>query len=218
MFEVDRTAAPEARSSSMPMRFLRRQEGTTAIEFAIVAIPFFMFIFGLMGVSTYFFMMTSLEKGMDQASRLIRTGQAQTASAKLDGQTRTMTIGEFKRKICQKANSKADPSTVEEAASTDYVSGWIKCQDVQVFVKTFASWDQVTPQACVKNGALAINSANDSDPIEGMAGGANDIVLVTTCYKWRFASAIPYLNLGQTTDGSMVMQSATAFRTEPYAQ
>lgn len=185
-----------------PRSFLRRNDGTTAIEFAMVAIPFFMFIFGLMGVSTYFFIMTSIEKGMDQASRLIRTGQAQS-------QETPMTVGDFKRMICRKANSKSDTDTAD--------SGWVKCNQLQVFVQTYPSWAEVVPTLCLNNNQAVVNTASDSDPIAEYSGEANAIVLVTACYRWRFAGKLPYINLGQMRDGSMMMQSATAFRTEPYA-
>lgn len=172
-------------------RLRQSEDGTTAIEFAIVAIPFFMFIFGLMGVSSYFFIMTSLEKGMDRESRLIRTGQAQLSN---------MTVNDFKQGLCQEAGS------------------WVKCNKVQIFVQKFANWQDVAPKACVQaDGTEVVNTANGNDLIAQYSGAANDIVLVTTCYKWEFANNIPYLNMGQMRDGSMMMQTATAFRTEPYS-
>lgn len=177
-------AAPRSRV------FRRNEDGTTAIEFAIVAVPFFMFIFGLMGVSSYFFIMTSLEKGMDQSSRMVRTGQAQTMN---------MTVSDFKKALCDRAG------------------GWVKCNKVQVFVQKFADWDDVQPQPCISNNTAVVSTAKDDDPIAQYSGEANDIVLVTTCYKWEFAARIPYLDLGQLSDGSMMMQTATAFRTEPYS-
>lgn len=180
--------------------FLQRDDGTTAIEFAMVAVPFFMFIFGLMGVSTYFFIMTSIEKGMDQASRLVRTGQAQASD---------MTVGDFRKTICRRANSKADTDTTD--------SGWVKCNNLQIFVQTFGSWADVQPASCLNNNQAVVSTANDSDKIADYSGEANAIVLVTACYRWKMAGKLPYINLGQMADGSMMMQSATAFRTEPYA-
>jgi Flp pilus assembly protein TadG len=185
-----------ATTHSRLRRLRRNEDGTTAIEFAIVAIPFFMFIFGLMGVSSYFFIMTSLEKGMDQSSRLIRTGQAQTPDP-VTGQT--MKVKDFKKSICDNAGS------------------WVKCDKVQVFVKTFAEWADVEPQPCIANSGAAVNTANPDDDLATYAGASNDIVLVTTCYKWDFAGKVPYINMGQMSDGSLMMQTATAFRTEPYS-
>ena len=64
--------------------------GSTALEFSIVAVPFFMFVLGLVGCAIYFFVSNSLEKGMDQTSRLIRTGEAVTQK---------MTVNQFKQGI-----------------------------------------------------------------------------------------------------------------------
>ncbi len=182
-----------------PRNFLRRDEGTTAIEFAMVAIPFFMFIFGLMGVSSYFFIMTSIEKGMDQASRLVRTGQAQQTD---------MTVGDFRKTICRKANSQS----LEERENL----GWVKCNNLQIFVQTFPSWANVQPMSCLNNNQAVVSTANDGDKIADYSGEENAIVLVTACYRWKMAGKLPYIKLGQMDDGSMMMQSATAFRTEPY--
>jgi hypothetical protein len=62
-----------------------------------------------------------------------------------------------------------------------------------------------------------VNTANPDDDLATYAGASNDIVLVTTCYKWDFAGKVPYINMGQMSDGSLMMQTATAFRTEPYS-
>ena len=68
------------------------------------------------------------------------------------------------------------------------------------------------------SGAQVTNSASGSDPIATYSGASSNIVVVTTCYKWEFAQSIPYVKLGNMSDGSMMMQTATAFRTEPYTE
>ena len=172
--------------------FKHDEQGATAVEFAMVATPFFMLIFMLVGFAMFFFVFNSLEKGMDQTSRLVRTGQAQNSS---------MTVTDFKNAIC---NSAGD---------------WIRCNKVQVFVQKYNDWSSVKPQACVNSdGSVAVNTASGTDPIANQAGKQNEIVIVTTCYKWEFAQNIPYVKLGNMADGSMMIQTATAFRTEPYAE
>ncbi len=171
--------------------FKKNEDGATAIEFAMVSFPFFMLVFMLIGFAMYFFVMNSLDKGMDQTSRLVRTGQAQKDN---------MTVNDFKTKVC--------------AAAGD----WIKCNKVQVFVQKYADWQTIAPKACLNaDGTVATNSAGGSEPIAAYAGDASDIVVVTTCYKWEFAQQIPFVKIGNMTDKSMMMQTATAFRTEPYA-
>jgi Flp pilus assembly protein TadG len=53
------------------------RRGAAAVEFAMIAIPFFFFIFALIEVSVLFIMSTVLEHGILEASRDIRTGNAQ---------------------------------------------------------------------------------------------------------------------------------------------
>jgi Flp pilus assembly protein TadG len=172
-------------------RFGKNEGGSTAIEFAMVSIPFFFLVFALFGFALYFFVMNSLDKGMDQSSRLLRTGQAQKAN---------MTVNGFKQSVCNLAG------------------GWIICPKVQVFVQKFPDWTSVAPTTCLNsNGSVNTNSASGTDQIAQYSGTASQIVIVTTCYKWEFAQKIPFLSLGNMSDGSLMMQTATAFRTEPYS-
>lgn len=169
-------------------RLVRDENGNTAIEFAMVSIPFLTFIFGLVGISLFFFSMTSLDRGMDKMGRKIRTGEAAT-----------MTVNAFKQELC----------------STSGI--WVKCPKVEVFVQNFSSWDSIAPQPCVNgSGQVVTNSSNGNDLIAQYSGPANAIVLVTTCYKWDFAANVPFVNFGNMADHSMMMQTATAFRSEPY--
>jgi Flp pilus assembly protein TadG len=174
-------------------RRLRRDEkGATAVEFAIVATPFFMFVFFLIGCALYFFILNSIEKGMDQTGRLIRTGQA--VSQKL-------TVDQFKQKICDGAGT------------------WINCKKLQIWAQHWADWSDpsLKPHVCVDvNNAVEKNTANGSDPIATYSGAASDVVVVTGCYEWDFASKVPFFNLANMQNGSMMMQTATAFRTEPF--
>lgn len=55
------------------------RRGATAVEFALIAAPFFFIVFGLMEVCLLFIMSTVLEHAVSEASREIRTGQAQEA-------------------------------------------------------------------------------------------------------------------------------------------
>ncbi len=178
-------------------RLQRDESGTTAIEFAMVSLPFLMFVFGIIGIAFNFFIMNSLDKGMDNASRLVRTGQAQNSG---------MTVNQFKQKICEDAGAGATAS-----------NKWIACSKLQVFVQKYPDWQSIAPQPCVNaSGQAVTNSASGSDQIAQYSGASSDIVLVTACYKWEMTSKLPFLRLGNMPDGAMMMQSATAFRSEPY--
>ncbi|MFT3733367.1 MAG: pilus assembly protein [Hyphomicrobium sp.] len=162
------------------------------LEFAFVVTPFLMFIFGFVGCALYFFVANSLENGMDQTSRLIRTGEAITDN---------MTVDQFKQKVCSGAGT------------------WVDCNKLQIWAQHWSDWSDPTlaPHQCVdSNNAVIHNNASGTDPIATYSGGASDVVIVTLCYQWDFANKIPYLHLGNMQNGSMMMQTSTAFRTEPY--
>ena len=73
---------------------LRRDEsGSAAIEFAMVSFPFLALLFGIMAVGLYFFTTFSTENAVEQASRPIRTGEAQAAG---------LTRDQFKASVCEK--------------------------------------------------------------------------------------------------------------------
>lgn len=165
------------------------EAGATAVEFAAVVVPFLTLVFGFVGVSFYFFIMNSVEKGMDQTSRLVRTGQAQAQG---------MTVKEFKQSICDKAGD------------------WIKCDDLQIFPATATNWNLVAPKPCVVNNVVQTTSVNENDKIGQHVGCASKIVTLTACYKWNFTQNIPFVDFGNMGDGSYMLQAATAFRSEPY--
>lgn len=60
-------------------RWAADKRGIAAVEFALIGIPFFFLIFGLLEVSVLFIMSTILEHAVSEASRQIRTGQLQQA-------------------------------------------------------------------------------------------------------------------------------------------
>ena len=80
--------------------WLRDSRGTTAIEFAMVALPFVLLLFGLLSVSLYFFTTFTLENAVWQAARAIRTGQVQQGQ----GDYATAETNEDRKKLFKKAS------------------------------------------------------------------------------------------------------------------
>jgi Flp pilus assembly pilin Flp len=173
-------------------RFGRDDRGVAALEFALVVTPFLIFIFGFIACAMYFFISNSLEKGMDQTSRLIRTGEAITDK---------MTVDQFKQQVCAGAGSIID------------------CTKLQIFAEHWPDWSDpsLAPHQCVdQNNTVIHSNAQGSDQIATYSGGASDVVVVTTCYQWDFAGKIPFVKLGNMPNGAMMMQTSTSFRTEPF--
>jgi len=61
-------------------RFRRRQDGAAAVEFALVALPFFGLVVAVMELAVFFFAARYLEDGLFNASRRVLTNRLDTAS------------------------------------------------------------------------------------------------------------------------------------------
>ena len=59
-------------------RFVRQQDGSAAVEFGFVALPFLGLTFAILETALVFFAGQTLETAVQDSSRLIMTGQAQT--------------------------------------------------------------------------------------------------------------------------------------------
>ena len=68
------------------------REGAAAVEFAIVALPFFFVIFAILELGIIFLVDSMMESAVQQASRLVRTGQAQGGA---------ISPAQFKTALCQ---------------------------------------------------------------------------------------------------------------------
>jgi Flp pilus assembly protein TadG len=134
------------------------RRGSVAVEFSLIAIPFFMLLFGILEAGLIFFGNSMLEKATADAARLVRTGQAQAAN---------MTATQFHDYICTQvspllncnANLQVDveafngfggvtiPPPIDSSGNlktnlNNYVVGGPG--DI-VLVRTFYTWDIVTP-------------------------------------------------------------------------
>ncbi len=166
---------------------LRRDDnGATAIEFAMVSMPFLMLLFGLIAVGLFFFTTFSLENAVEQAARPLRTGEAQTAG---------MTKDQFKASVCGKL-----PAYVECGGK------------LRINVQNFNVGDAITPPACVDAGGALVEPAGTPYA----PGTANQIMLVTACLQFDLAGKIPFLQLGKMSGGAALLQASTTFKIEPY--
>ena len=80
-----------SRAMLMLNRFRRAKKGSAAVEFAMLAIPFFLLLYAVIDTSLVLFATSTLENGIAAAGRQIRTGQAQAAN---------LTQAQFRTLIC----------------------------------------------------------------------------------------------------------------------
>lgn len=177
-------------------RFRDDSRGATAIEFAMVAAPFFVLVMGIMTIGTQFLTLHFVEHGVAEASRQLRTGEAQKAGIKLQ---------DFRQLFC-------------DAAGT-----FVACDNHLVLhIKSSSTFAGLSPPpACMTNGSLTPSAGLATDGIRTRSGDANTAVLVVACYDWEAGASLwqtvwNLLSPTPPTQGKIVLSSVTAFRTEPF--
>ncbi len=124
-----------ARSRSrarLARRFATSEDGATAVEFALVALPFLGLLFAIIETGLVFFAGQVLETATADSARLIMTGQAQTQG---------FDQGRFKQEVCNRTY------------------GLLNCSgDLYVDVQKFSSFTSVNlPNPIDQNGNLVNN-------------------------------------------------------------
>lgn len=168
--------------------------GFTAVEFAMVAMPFIMLLFGILSVCLYFFTTFTMENAVWQASRAVRTGQFQQGQGIYAGMV-TM----------------EDRKTAFRNALCANTPVFIDCNKAAIIVQSNTTFGGIIEPKCAQNGTM-INPATAGFD----TGGASSVVLVTVCYPWKFGGHLPFVKLGNLGDGALLIQASVTFRTEPY--
>jgi Flp pilus assembly protein TadG len=182
-----------SRQPSCLSRFLRRDEGATAVEFGFVGIPFFYLLCVIFETGLILFTEYTLENGTAQTARLIRTGQAQT-----DG----MSAAQFKDAICAKI-------VFLDCASKLFVD-----------VRKYTDFESVSTPSSISTDSDGNSEISDDISVGAQfdMGGPEDVVVVRAYYDWKlFVPGIPGMSSMATLQNSRRLLSASfAFRNEPY--
>jgi Flp pilus assembly protein TadG len=169
-------------------RFARAGQGTAAVEFAIIATPFFMLVIGVLELGMLFMASITLDAATFTASRQIRTGQLQLSG--------TNTAAGFQQAVC---------------ANMSWLSSADCNANVVVDVRTFSNFASMSTTPPVTNGAL------DPSKTTFDSGSACSIVLVRVFYPYTLLAPLlePGLpNLGPT---QRLITSSATFRNEDFA-
>ena len=178
------------RLRAVSKRYLGSEHGATAVEFAMVAGPFFLVLgvtieTGLMMFSEY-----ALQSAVLDSGRLIRTGQAQKGN---------FDVAAFKTAICSTANVVMD------------------CQNkVTVYVNhsatTFAQLNSTVPAFL----SIGPSVTNQPYPVTYSTGSQLQPVAVVATYDWYFVMpGMSYLG-NVMSNSARRLVGYSIFLTEPY--
>ena len=152
----------------------------------MVAPPFFALMLAIFEVGIMLFSEYVIEHGVGKASRMIRTGEVQTAD---------MTVTEFKDLVCGN------------------LAGYLDCaSNLHVDVRKFADFDAVVlPAPLDADGELSSEVTGDAyDP-----GEPYNVVVVRVYYSWSlFTPGLSHMS--NMSDGQRLLAAGAAFRNEPY--
>lgn len=176
------------RSMSVLRRFARAREGATAVEFALIALPFMGLIFGILELGMVFMVSTTLDNATETAAREIRTGQLQSDKG---------TVASFKSTVCGEMS-------------------WLgsSCDaNLYLQVKKFPQFSDIDITDPETSDDLEEMKTKPEDYF--VPGGPQDIIVVRAYYQWDLIT--PLLNKGlQTIDGKRLIVSTVTFRNEPF--
>jgi Flp pilus assembly pilin Flp len=189
------TKRPIKFEKSTFLRRLRRRyhadtDGATAVEFAIVSLPFLALIFGILELALIFFTSSVLSQSISDTSRMVRIGSFQGCGE----------AAEFKALIC------------------DNMRNLMNCEEnLRIDLETAPDFQSVT---FVDPGMSGLDPDDDTQPInDGIyreTGPSDPVVLRASFY---YPLAMPSFMTGlESIPGSRrhVITSVTAFRNEPF--
>jgi len=170
-------------------RWTRDESGVTAVEFALLALPFFSIVGAILQTSLIFLASQVLESAVYDTSRTIRTGQAQGAG---------MTIEGYRSAVC------------------DRLFGLFPdCSGLHIRVSTVTDFQSanVAPPVASDCEAPCDWAENES----WTPGGGKSVVLVQVYYRYPVVVQLGPLGMANMGDGRRLLGSATVFQNEPFS-
>ena len=178
------------RNASFTRKFQRDEDGVVAVEFAIVAVPFMMLLFGIIELAVIFFMGSSLQSATFEASRLIRTGQFTSGDE-----------AQFKTEVC--TNMKGGNTAAIAACESN----------LEVTVLLLSDFSSSTSFG----GGATVPTDSSGDPINYTASAGGDTVIVTATFKHVLSLPGSFTQLANVDgENARNIVSVTAFRNEPF--
>ncbi|MEP7029672.1 MAG: TadE/TadG family type IV pilus assembly protein [Pseudolabrys sp.] len=167
-------------------RFARKQDGAAAVEFALVAAPFLALTFAILETAFIFFAGQTLEAAAADASRLIMTGQAQTAGYSQSA---------FKTQVCNR------------------IYGLFDCSGgMTVSVKSYSSFSAVDTSNPITNGQLDSTKTNSYVP----GGPNCIVVVSLYYQWPLYVTMFSLSALGNLNGSKRLLSATSVFRNEPY--
>lgn len=173
-------------------RYKENKDGATAIEFALLAIPFFTLLFAILELSIIFFISSTLSHAVSETGRQIRVGNFQNC-----GQDA------FKAAVCDKLQGVAQCNRLRiDAVSSPTFSG------ISL---------PVVPPPPVQQPGQPTPDVDNGDYTPGIDDTAGVPIVIRAVYYHKLILPPELTRLANTPGGdSRLISTSTAFRNEPF--
>ena len=190
----------------MLSRLRKSRDGAAAIEFAILAMPYFLIIFAIIETFVAFMGEQLVVNATDTMARKVRTGQITSGL----GLTSNMSKEQFKQAFC-------DEVSILITCSPQEV---YKSQKLYIDLRTFSTFKDIPANLALKKVGEYYDL--DESQMGYTPGGPGTINMLRVYYRWQvFTDLIrPYITKVRPVDGSMpshfLIVGTGAFQNEPY--
>jgi Flp pilus assembly protein TadG len=182
------------------LRLARRladdRRGATAVEFAIVAMPFLFMLFAILELAMVFMVNVSLDNATAVEGRKFRTGQEC-----IDSASNTVAVNNLKTNIC--ANM-----------------AWLGSQcmsNLYVDIRSFGSGFQgATVPAPITVDPKTNQSYLDTSKIQDTSGAAGSVNVLSSYYQWKLLTPFLYGGLQTFSGGIHLLISTEVLSFEPF--
>lgn len=167
-------------------RFCAARQGTTAVEFALIAPAFLAMLIAILETTLFLFAQATLQNAAVEAGRLFMTGQVQNSN---------LTQTQFKNDICP------------------MISAVFTCNNLMVNVAAYSNFSSAgtTAPTLTYNGNGTV-----SNSWSYAAGTPGQVMVVQLIYQWPIVGGPLGSVLSNLGNGTTEMMGVTAFRVEPY--
>ena len=162
------------------------RDGSTAVEFAMIAFPFFFMLFAIMEIALLFITDSVLENAVIETGRIIRTGEADSSG---------LTAAQFKTSLCSRMS----------IFSADCPSR------ATVDVRVITQFRNTNPPDPLANG-----SSFDTSGLTYLPGQPGSLMLIRVWYKQPLITPFMAQALSKLNDGTTILMATATFRNEPY--
>jgi Flp pilus assembly protein TadG len=177
------------------------EKGAVAVEFALLAIPFFSLVLAILETAIMFFAQQILESALQDSTRFVRTGQSQA----------TWDIDEMRMAICSRTYGMFDCSATD--ATTERLL--VVVEPVSDFDAAVAALGMPIDEDCQdlfappEDCEWTLTEAFDD-------GAGSDVIIAQAFYKWPVILNVPWFNLATQAGNNRLLSAARVFKNEPF--